>query len=120
METLSLIAGFDFLLPSLSLSRHKLFTRCHDPLPVGIFLAAGEFRGSQESKATEGQCNAEYKSTLINDLPLFKLQHELNLTEAQRKISKSDFERNRVFGLMFSHATILLLPVSTTENSMPI
>ena len=35
--------------------------KCHDPLPVGIFVAAGEFRSSQEAKATEEQCNAEYK-----------------------------------------------------------
>ena len=34
---------------------------CHDPLPVGIFLAAEEFRSSQEAKATEEQCKDEYK-----------------------------------------------------------
>ena len=34
---------------------------CHDPLSVGIFPAAGEFRSSQEAKATEEQCKAEYK-----------------------------------------------------------
>ena len=51
---------------------------------------------------------------------LSKQQHELSLTEAQRKLFKNDLDKKKISGLMISHAIVSSLPVSTDENSMPI
>ena len=51
---------------------------------------------------------------------LSKQQHELSLTEAQRKLFKNDLDKKKISGLMISHAIVSSLPVSTDEISMPI
>ena len=51
---------------------------------------------------------------------LSEQQHELSLTEAQRKLFKNDLDKKKVSDLMISHAIVSSLPVSTDENSMPI
>ena len=51
---------------------------------------------------------------------LSEQQHELSLTEAQRKLFKNDLDKKKISGLMISHAIVSSLPVSTDENSMPI
>ena len=51
---------------------------------------------------------------------LSEQQHELSLTEAQRKLFKNDLDKKKISDLMFSHAIVSSLPVSTDENSMPI
>ena len=51
---------------------------------------------------------------------LSKQQHELSLTEAQRKLFKNDLDKKKISGLMISHAIVSSLPVSTDENSLSI
>ena len=51
---------------------------------------------------------------------LSKQQHELSLTEVQRKLFKNDLDKKKISGLMISHAIVSSLPVLTDENSMPI
>ena len=51
---------------------------------------------------------------------LSEQQHELGLTEAQRKLFKNDLDKKKISGLMISHAIVSSLPVSTDENSMSI
>ena len=51
---------------------------------------------------------------------LSEQQHELSLTEAQRRLFKNDLDKKKISGLMIPHAIVSLLPVSTDENSMPI